>query len=69
MHDKIDHSKTTSLVLSHKVKHLDGLMKLSIAVTCILAHGHVDQRYSDYGLDLYSHDANQLHNRVILQKY
>ena len=58
MHDKMDHSKTASPVLSHKVKHLDGLMKLPIAMTSILAHGHVDQRYTHYGLDLYSHDAN-----------
>ena len=58
MHDKMDHSKTASPVLSHKVKHLDGLMKLSVAVTGILAHGYVDQRYAHYGLDLYSHDAN-----------
>ena len=58
MHDKMDHSKTASLVLSHKVKHLDGLMKLHVAVTGILTHGHVDQRYAHYGLNLYSHDAN-----------
>ena len=60
MHDKMDHSKIASLVLSHKMKHLDGLMKLSVAVTGILAHGHVDQRYVHYGLDLYSHDANYI---------
>ena len=58
MHDKIDHSKTASPILSHKVKHLDGLMKLLVVVTAILAHGHVDQHYAHYGLDLYSHDAN-----------
>ena len=58
MHDKMDHSKTASPTLSHKVKHLDGLMKLPIAVTGMLAHGHVDQRYAHYGLDLYPHDAN-----------
>ena len=50
MHDKMDHSKTASPVLFHKVKHLDGLMKLPIAVTGILAHGHVDQRYTHYGV-------------------
>ena len=63
MHDKMDHSKTASPVLSHKVKHLDGLMKLPVAVTSILAHGHVDQHYVHYvhyGLDLYSHDANYI---------
>ena len=40
------------------MKHLDGFMKLPVAVIGILAHGHVDQRYMHYGLDLYSHDAN-----------
>ena len=58
MHDKMDHSKTASLVLSHKVKHLDDLMKLLVAVIGILAHGHLDQRYAHYGLGLYFHDAN-----------
>ena len=58
MHDKMDHTKIASPILSHKVKHLDGLMKLPVAVTNILAHGHVDQLYAHYGLDLYSHDAN-----------
>ena len=58
MHDKMDHSKTASPVLFHKVKHLDGLMKLSVAVSGIFAHGHIDQCYTHYGLDLYSHDAN-----------
>ena len=58
MHDKMDDSKTTSPGLSHKVKYLDGLMKLPVAVNGILAHSHVDQRYTHYGLDLYSHDAN-----------
>ena len=58
MHDKRDHSKTASPILSHKVKHLDGLMKLPVVVTGILVHGHIDQCYTHYGLDLYSHDAN-----------
>jgi hypothetical protein len=58
MHDKMDHSKTASPALSHKVKHLDGLIKLPVAVTGMLAHGHGDQRYAHYGLDLYPHDAN-----------
>ena len=58
MHDKMDHSKTASLALSHKVKHLDGHMKLPLAVTGMLAHGHVDLRYAHYGLDIYPHHAN-----------
>lgn len=58
MHDKMDHSKTASPVLSHKTKHLDGLTKLPISVTGILAHGHGDVRYAHYGLDIYPHDIN-----------
>ena len=58
MHDKMDHSKTASPALSHKVKHLDGLIKLPVAVTGMLGQGHGDQRYAHYGLDLYLHDAN-----------
>jgi len=58
MHDKMDHSKTASPVLSHKTKHLDGLMKLPVSVTGILAHGHADVRYAHYGLDIYPHDVN-----------
>ena len=58
MHDKMDHAKTASPVFSHKTKHLDGLTKLPLSVTGMLAHGHGDVRYAHYGLDLYPHDAN-----------
>ncbi len=58
MHDKMDHAKTASPVFSHKTKHLDGLMKLPVSVTGMLAHGHGDVRYAHYGLDLFSHDSN-----------
>ena len=58
MHDKMDHAKTASPVFSHKTKHLDGLTKLPLSVTRMLAHGHGDVRYAHYGLDLYPHDAN-----------
>ena len=58
MHDKMDHSKTASPVLSHKTKHLDGLMKLPIYVTGMLTHGHGDVRYAHYGFDIYPHDVN-----------
>ena len=60
MHDKIDHTKTAFSMLSQKTKHLDGLTKLPLSVTSILAHGHGDMRYAHYGLDLYSHDANYI---------
>ena len=60
MHDKMDHAKTTSPVFFHKTKHLDGLTKLPLSVTGMLAHGHGDVRYAHYGLDLYPHDANYI---------
>lgn len=58
MHDKMGHSKTASLALSHKTKHLDGLFKLPLSMAGILAHGHGDVRYAHYGLDIYPHDVN-----------
>ena len=58
VHDKMDHAKTTSLVFSHKMKHLDGLTKLPFSMTGMLAHGHGDVKYAHYELDLYPHDAN-----------
>ena len=42
MHDKMDHSKTDSLVFLHKSKDLDGLVKLLVSVTSMIAHGHGD---------------------------
>ena len=58
MHDKMDHAKTASLVFSHKSKDLDGLVKLPLSVTGMIAHGHGDVRYVHYGLDLFPHDSN-----------
>jgi hypothetical protein len=58
IHDKMDHAKTASPVFSHKTKQLDGLMKLPVAVTGMLAHGHGDVCYAHYGLDIFAHDAN-----------
>jgi hypothetical protein len=39
MHDKMDHAKTASLVFLHKTKQLDGIMKLPISITGMLADG------------------------------
>ena len=58
MHEYIDYSKTASPALFHKVKHLDGLIMFPLTVTKMLAHGHVDQLYAHYGLDIYPHNAN-----------
>ena len=58
MHDKMDHAKTASPVFSHRSKELDGLVKLPVSVTGMIAHGHGDVRYAHYGLDLFKHDSN-----------
>jgi hypothetical protein len=58
MHDKMDHAKTVSPVFLHKTKQLDGLMKLLVSVTDMLAHGHRDVYYTHYGLDFFAHDSN-----------
>jgi len=77
MHDKLDHAKTTSLVFSHKSKQLDKLMKLSISITSMIAHGHGDVRYAHYNLDIFFYDLNYmvglftklLHNLELPLKY
>ena len=58
IHDKMDHSKTSSPHFSHKSKHMDSFMKLPISVTGMIAHGHGDIRYAHYGLDIFPSDSN-----------
>ena len=58
VHDKMDHSKTSSPHFSHKSKHMDSFMKLPISVTRMIAHGHGDVRYVHYGLDIFPTDSN-----------
>jgi hypothetical protein len=58
MHDKMNHAKIASPVFSHKTKQLDGLMKLLVSITSMLAHGHGDVCYAHYGLDIFAHDSN-----------
>jgi len=58
IHDKMDHSKTTSPHFSHKSKAIDSFMKLPIAVTGMIAHGHGNVRYAHYGLDIFPSDSN-----------
>ena len=60
MHDKMDHMKTASLILLHKTKQMDGLMKLPVSVIGTLAHGPRNVRYTHYGLDIFAHDANYI---------
>jgi hypothetical protein len=58
IHDKMDHLKTTSPHFSHKNKAVDSFMKLPVAITGMIAHGHGDCRYAHYGLDIYPSDSN-----------
>jgi hypothetical protein len=58
IHDKMDHSKTACPHFSHKDKAVDSFMKLPVAVTGMIAHGHGDVRYARYGLDIYPSDLN-----------
>ena len=58
IHDKMDHSKTSSPYFSHKCKHMDSFMKLPIFVTRMIAHGHGDICYAHYGLDIFPSDSN-----------
>ena len=58
MHDKMNHAKIAFPMFSHKTKHLDGITKLPLSVTSMLAHGHDNVRYAHYRLDLYPHDTN-----------
>ena len=58
IYDKMDHAKIASPVFSHKSKELDGLVKLPVSVTGMIAHGHADVRYAHYGLDVFAHDSN-----------
>ena len=54
----MDHLKIASPHFSHKNKATDSLMKLLIAVTGMIAHGHGDVQYAHYGLDIYPSDLN-----------
>ena len=58
IHDKMDHSKTAFPHFSHKSKSTDSFMKLPVAVTSMIAHGHGDIRYAHYGLDIFPTDSN-----------
>ena len=58
IHDKVDHSKTTSPHFSHKSKATESFMKLLVAITGMIAHGHGDVRYAHYELDIYPMNPN-----------
>ena len=58
IHNKMDHSKTSSLHFFHKSKHMDSLLKLPISVMEMIAHSHGDVPYAHYGLDIFPSDFN-----------
>ena len=60
MHNKIDHAKTASPMFSHKSKELDGLVKLLVSVTGMIAHEHGDICCIHYGLDIFPHGSNYI---------
>ena len=59
IHDKMDHSKTSSLHFSHKSKHMDSFVKLPVSIAGMIAHDHGDVCYVHYGLDIFSSDLNR----------
>jgi hypothetical protein len=67
IHDKMDHSKTACPHFSHKNKAVDSFMKLPVVVTGMIAHGHGDVRYADYGLDI--SQATRATLLALLQSY
>ena len=60
MHNKMELAKTLSPMFSYKEKYLDGLTKLPLSMTDMLAHEHGHVRYAYYKLDFYLHDANYI---------
>jgi len=60
MHDKMDHSKTSSPHFSHKSKNMGQFIKLPIFVTRMIVHRHGDVRYVHYGLDIFPSDSNHM---------
>jgi hypothetical protein len=58
IHDKMDHSKTASPHFSHKTKATDSFIKMPVAITGMIAHGHGDVRYAHYGVGIFPTDSN-----------
>ena len=58
IHDKMDHSKTTSPHYSHKTKVTDSFMKMPFAISGMIAHGHGDVQYAHYRIDIFPSDSN-----------
>jgi hypothetical protein len=58
IHDKMDHVKTASPCFASKNKSIDAFMRLLVAVTGMIAHGHGDGKYAHFLSDLYLCDSN-----------
>ena len=60
IHDKMDHGKIASPCFDYKNKDTYMFMKLPLLETIMMAHGHGDERYGHYALDLYPSDCNHI---------
>jgi hypothetical protein len=65
IHDKMDHAKMASPCFASKNKSIDAFMRLPVAVTGIIAHGHGDEKYAHFSLDLYLCDSNHIVGSVV----
>ena len=54
----MDHAKTASPCFASKTKSTDSFMRLPVAVTGMIAHGHGDVKFAHFSLDLYPGDSN-----------
>jgi hypothetical protein len=60
IHDKMDHAKMASPCFASKNKSIDAFMRLPVAVTGMIAHGHGDGKYAHFSLDLYLCDSSHI---------
>ena len=60
IHNKMDHSKTSSPHFFHNSKHMDSFMKLPISITRMISHVHGEVRYAHYGVDIFPMDSNHI---------
>jgi hypothetical protein len=65
IHDKMDHAKTASPCFASKTKSTDSFMRLPVAVTGMIAHGHGDVKFAHFSLDLYPGDSNHTIGSVV----
>ena len=56
----MDHGKIACSCFASKNKDIVMLTKLRLFVTCMMAHGHGDERYAHYALDMYPRDCNHI---------